>query len=90
MQFEAFVVNPGRGDLGVQLPSRPECVFTDTDGTAEKLTGKSVPCTVERFDSHILDCRAAEQSRIALACREAKSHHRSVRPTVDEFQSSVQ
>ena len=49
-------------------------VCTDTDGTAVKLTGKSVPCIVERYDRHILDCSAAEQSRIAQAYREAESH----------------
>ena len=48
-------------------------VYTDTDGTAVELTGKSVPCTVERYGSHILDCGAAEQSRIALAYRESES-----------------
>ena len=49
-------------------------VYTDTDGAAVKLTGMSVPCTVEKYGSHILDCGAAEQSRIALAYREAESH----------------
>ena len=60
IQFVAFVVNPGETRV---INYR----------TAVELTGKSVPCTVERYGSHILDCSAAEQSRIALAYRESES-----------------
>ena len=67
-------VRPGETWL-VSYQAEPKTlyVYTDTDGAAVKLTGKSV-CTVERYDSHILDCSAVKQWRIALACREAESH----------------
>ena len=47
-------------------------VFTDTDWAADKLTRKSVSCTVERYGSHMLDCSVAEQWLVALSSEEAE------------------
>ena len=47
-------------------------VYTDTDWAADELTRKSVPCTVERYGSHMLDCSVAKQSSAALSSREAE------------------
>ena len=70
-----FVVHPGETWVfNYQADPKTLSVYTDTDGAAVELTGKSVMCTVEGYDSHILDYGAAAQSRIALAYREAESH----------------
>ena len=75
LQFVAFVVHPGETWVfNYQADPKTLYVYTDTDGAAEDLTGKFVSSTVERYGSHILDCSAAEQSRIALAQRETESH----------------
>ena len=46
-------------------------VYTDTDWAADKLTRKTVSCTVERYGSHKLDCSVAKQSLVALSSGEA-------------------
>ena len=72
-QFVTFVVHAGETWVfNYQPHPKTLYVYTDTDGAVVKLTRKSVPCTVQGYDSHILDCSA--ESWIALAYREAESH----------------
>ena len=65
--------HPGETWLfGYQADPKTLYVYTDTDWAADELTRKSVSCTVERYGSHMLDCRVAKQSLVALSSREAE------------------
>ena len=62
---EPKVVHPGKTWLfGYQADPKTLYVYTVTDWAADELTRKSVSCTVERYGSHMLDCRVAQQSML--------------------------
>ena len=65
--------HPGETWLfGYQADAKTLYVYTDTDWAADELTRKSVPCTVERCGSHMIDCCVAKQSLVALSSGEAE------------------
>ena len=60
--------HPGENWLfGYQADPKTLYVYTDTDWAADELTRKSVSCTVERYDRHMIDCSVAKQSLVALS-----------------------
>ena len=70
---EPKVVHPGETWLfGYQTDPKTLYVYTVTDWAADELTRKSVSCTVERYGSHMLDCRVAQQSMVAPSSGEAE------------------
>ena len=73
IQDVTFVVHPGETWVfNYQADPKTQYVYTDTDGAAEELTGKTVLCTAGKHDSQAgSDVR---QSRNALSSREAESH----------------
>ena len=65
--------HPGEAWLfGYQAVPKTLYVFTDTDWAGDELTRKSVSCTVEKYDSHMLDCSVEKQSLVALSSGEAE------------------
>ena len=58
--------------LGYQADPKTLHVYTDTDWAAYELTRKSVSYTVERYGSHMMDCRVAKQSLVAWSSGEAE------------------